>query len=146
MLRPTQSASRLLKGGASQNPKSCRVPVKVMVVGKGAHLFPPSINLGTEQYAGSLREYLKRVKEINKAQGNAWQDLGIIETSAGIGNLSQVDRKTEWGEVRMMHLILNKEGMIYILNAAALKEEFPRFYTDFFNAFQSLHFTESSSS
>ena len=123
---------------STQLPQS----VKLMVVGKGAHYFPPSINLGMEQYSGTLKDYLKRVKEINKAEGNVWKDLGSIQTPAGLGSLSQADRKTEWGEVRMLHLILSKEGVIYILNASALKEEFPRFYQDFFAAFQSLHFSD----
>src|SRR5687768_2437831 len=36
--------------------------VKIMVVGQGSHAFPPSINLGTEKYNGSLREYLNMIK------------------------------------------------------------------------------------
>ena len=116
--------------------------VKVMVIGKGAHEFPPSINLGTEIYKGTLKQYLKRIKEINASQGNEWKDLGMIRTPAGEGSLSQADSKTKWGEVRMMHVILNKDNTIYIMTAASLKEEFPKFYKDFFAAFRSLRFDE----
>jgi len=114
--------------------------VKAMVVGNGEHEYPPSINLATEEYSGTLKEYLKIIKSINQAQGTEWKDLGIIRTEAGSANLSQVDSKTEWGDVRMMHVILLKDGTVYILTATSLKEEFPKFYRDFFSSMSSLRF------
>lgn len=116
--------------------------VKTMVVGKAKanSEFPPSINLGTETYSGTLKQYLKRIKEINNSQGAEWKDLGMIRTEAGDASLSQVDTKTQWGNVRMMHVILLKEGTAYILTAASLKEEFPNFYKDIFNSLRSLRF------
>lgn len=120
--------------------KSLLPSVKIMVVGKGAREYPPSINLGTEIYSGTIKQYLKRIKDINASQGATWKDLGKIRTEAGMASLSQVDKKTEWGEVRMMHVILNKDGTIYILTASSLKEEFPKFYKDFFSALSSLRF------
>lgn len=115
--------------------------VKTLVIGKGGFEFPPSINLGMEVYPGTLKQYLKRVKEINDAQGHRWKDLGKIRTQAGDASLSQADKQTQWGEVKMMHVILQKNGIIYILTAAALKEEFPKFYKDFFNSFCSIRFS-----
>lgn len=120
-------------------PKS----VKVMVVGQGNNEYPPSINLGTENYSGSLKDYLKRVKEINDSQGHEWKDLGTINVKAGEASLSQVDSKNKWGNVRMMHVILKKDNTIYIMTAASLKDEFPKFYKDFFAAFRSLRFDEN---
>lgn len=114
--------------------------VKTMVIGKGASEFPPSINLGTENYTGTLKQYLKRIKEINQSQGAEWKDLGMIRTEAGDASLSQVDTKTQWGDVRMMHVILLKDGTVYILTAASLKDEFPSFYKDLFNSLRSLRF------
>lgn len=116
--------------------------VKTLVVGKGSFEFPPSINLGMEVYPGTLKQYLKRVKEINDAQGYIWKDLGKIRTQAGDASLSQVDTRTQWGEVKLMHVILQKDGIIYILTAAALKEEFPKFYKDFFNSMSSIRFSK----
>lgn len=118
-------------------PKS----VKLMVVGQGSYTFPPSINLGTEKFQGTLREYLGMIKEINNAQGAEWKDLGTIKTLAGNASLSQVDSKTEWGEVRMMHAVMVRDGSAYILTCAALKDEFPKFYKDFFSSMRSLNFT-----
>lgn len=114
--------------------------VKVMVVGKGNYEYPPSMSLGTEEYTGSLKQYLKRIKELNSSKGFEWKDLGTIRTEAGNASLSQVDKKTEWGDVRMMHVILSKNGTIYILTAASLKDEFPKFYKDIFNSLRSLRF------
>lgn len=113
--------------------------VSIMVVGKGLEDYPPSINLATEKYSGTIREYLKLVKGLNEAQGLDWKDLGTIRTKAGTGSLSQVDIKSKWGEERLMHVILKRNGTIYILTAAALKSEFPRFYSQFFDAFRSLN-------
>lgn len=114
--------------------------VKIMVVGQGNHTFPPSVNLGTEKYKGTLKEYLNMIKEINHSQGADWKDLGTIKTLAGNASLSQVDSKTEWGEVRMMHTIMVRDGNAYVLTCAALKDEFPTFYKDFFSAMRSLNF------
>lgn len=130
-------------GWHSAETKDLPKSVKTMLVGKGSHEFPPSMNLGTEEYKGTLKDYLKKVKDINAAAGHEWKDLGLIDTKAGKASLSQLDSKTKWGNVRMMHLILLKDGVIYIVTAAALKEEFPKFYKDFFASFRSLHFTAS---
>jgi hypothetical protein len=118
--------------------------VLATVVGEGAHEFPPSINLGTEKYEGTLKEYLKIIKSINKAQGDEWKDLGSIQTESGPASLSQLDMKSQWGEIRMMHVILLKKGTVYILTAAALKQEFPQFYKDFFKAMRSLKIEDNA--
>jgi len=112
--------------------------VKLMVVGAGSETFPPSINLTVEAYPGTLKEYLQCVAAINQSKGYDWKDLGIIRTAAGNASYSQVDRTSEWGDIRMMHVILQNDGMIYIMTAAALKNEFAVQYRSFFNAFKSL--------
>ncbi len=115
-------------------PKS----VKIMVVGSGKKEMPPSINLGTEQYAGTLKEYLKIIQAFNKSQGDTWRDLGTIETQAGPASLSQLDMKSQWGDLRMLHLIFIHEGTVYILTASALKEEFASFYPQFIKSLKSI--------
>ena len=112
--------------------------VRTMVVGKSSSSFPPSLNLSTEPYKGTLKQYLQIVKNMNAAQGYEWKDLGTIQTQAGTGSLSQVDTKTQWGTVRLMHVILVKNGNVYILTASALKEDFSANYKDFFTAMRSL--------
>lgn len=117
--------------------------VQVMVIGKGNGNFPPSINLATEKYPGTLKQYLKIVKSINDAKGSEWKDLGTIRTEAGDASLSQVDQKNQWGNVRMMHVMLIRNGTVYILTAAALKDEFPTYYKDFFNSLRSLRINKN---
>ena len=112
--------------------------VQMMAVGKGPSPFPPSLNLSSESYKGNLKQYLKTVKEMNASQGYVWKDLGTIQTQAGKGDLSQVDTQTTWGIVRLMHVILVKNGRVTILTASALKDEFSLFYQDFFASMRSL--------
>jgi hypothetical protein len=112
--------------------------VKVMVVGKAHSILPPSINLATEPYQGTLKQYLKTIKKMNEAKCHPWKDLGTIRTQAGTASLSQVDFPSKWGEMRMMHVILVRKGNVYILSASSLKNEFPLFYNAFFSSLRSL--------
>lgn len=121
------------------DPTTLTPHVRCMVVGKGTSSFPPSLNLSSEPYKGTLREFLKIVKNINTSKGDEWKDLGTIKTKAGLASLSQVDTPTPWGEKRLMHVIIVKEGQVYILTASALKSEFPSFYNAFFASMKSLN-------
>lgn len=113
--------------------------VKVMVVGKPKGTSaPPSMNLSSQPYPHSLKQYLKNIKEKNEAEGYEWKDLGTIQTLAGNASLSQVDTKTQWGTARFMHVILLKNKTIYILTASAPAEDFSFYYKDFFNSMKSL--------
>jgi hypothetical protein len=118
--------------------------VRVLVVGKGPSPFPPSMNLSLEPYKGTLKQYLKIIKNRTLAQGYEWKDLGTIRTEAGNASLSQVDTNTQWGVVRLMHVILLKNGTIYILTASALKDEFSLFYKDFFASMRSLRVVKNA--
>jgi hypothetical protein len=118
--------------------------VHLMIVGKGAHEFPPSITLASEPYQGSVKDYLKVVKKLSISKGNQWKDLGNIRTEAGNASLSQTDSQSQWGGVKMMHVILKKDDTMYILTAAALKEEFPTFYKEIFASLRSVKFSEKS--
>jgi hypothetical protein len=126
------------------DPKQLPPSVKVMVVGKGYGVYPPSINLATEKFSGNLKQYLKIVKNINDHSGAQWKDLGTIRTDAGDASLSQVDAKSKWGVERLMHVILIKDGIVYILTSAALKDEFPKYYKEFFAAMRSLRFNKDA--
>lgn len=132
-------------GWTMADGKSIQLPpkVKVMVIGKGSYALPPSMNLSLESYQGTLKQYLKIIKRMNDERGYIWKDLGIIKTQAGPASLSQVDTKSQWGDNRQMHAILLKNGMIYILTASAMKDEFSLFYQDFFKAMRSLRVTSN---
>src|SRR5262245_8666180 len=53
------------KGWRLADPEALPPHVRAMVVGKGLKEFPPSINLSAEEFRGTLKDYLKIVKEIN---------------------------------------------------------------------------------
>lgn len=125
-------------GWRAADTKALPKSVKMMVIGSGKHTFPPSINVGIEPYKGTLKQYLETIKSINSSQGASFQELGTLRTKAGLGSLSQVQAKTEWGNVRLMHVILKKDDFIIVATAAAKKEEFAELYNVFFNSLKSL--------
>lgn len=121
---------------ANQLPES----VKAMVVGQGKGSVPPSINLSLEHYAGTIETYLNTIDAINRSRGTPCQRLSTLDTPAGRGYLLQVIDETNWGAIQLIHLVLLDEGMIYLLTAAAPKEEFGQYYPLFFDAMKSLQF------
>ena len=101
--------------------------------------FCPSINLAIEETSASLSEYLKAIKAIHEQdRTNRWRALGKVRTAAGLAQLTEIDSTTEWGPVRILQIILLKEGKAYVLTAAALKDEMSSFYKEFQSAFRSL--------
>ena len=113
--------------------------IKAMYVGAGKENFPPSLTLAVEPYSGTLKEYLKIVKNMNIQEKTEWKDLGKIKTLAGNASLSQFDEKSNWGVTRTMTTILVDDGNAYILSATALKSEFSDFYKEIFEAMLSLN-------
>jgi len=126
-----------------QDSKKFPPHMQMMLVAKGSYKVPPSIYLCTEQYEGTLQDYLRIVKEINRSQGGEWKNLGMVPTSLGQASLSEATAVTQWGHMRMMHVILSHEGTIYILTGSALKEEFPKFYKIFYETLCSIQINKA---
>lgn len=131
------------EGWLVADPSKLPKTVRLMVIGKGRKEFPPSINLATEKYTGTLSEYLKIVKEINSSQGAEWKSLGTVDTESGTAHLSQLDVTNEWGKVRMIHILLLKDDVMHIMTGASLKEEFPKYRTTFLQAMRSIHVNQA---
>ena len=125
-------------GWKMADPKVLSKYVKIMVVGEMTGAFPPSINLAFDPFKGTMKGYLKMVKSYNESQGADWKDLGTITVKAGNASLSQVDTKTKWGVERQMQVIFLKDDTAWILTCSALKDEFSKYYKDFFEAIKSL--------
>ncbi len=126
-------------GWKAADSKDLSPHVKVLVVGpKLQNEMPPTMNLMIEPYNGTLKSYLKNVKRINDAHGDVWKDLGSLKTKAGEASLSQVEIRSKWGGEKLMHAILVKNGYAYVLTATATKNEFGRFYQQFYSALRSL--------
>ncbi len=93
--------------------------------------FCPSMNLSIEQVDLPLQKYVQQVKKLHeKDRTTRWRDLGTIKTRAGLGRLTEIDSKSKWGDVRMLQMILVKEGKAYILTTAAPKDDFATFYPE----------------
>ena len=101
--------------------------------------FCPSLNLVEEQISGNLNDYLNSVKAIHEQnRTNRWRKLGKVQTASGEADLTEIDTTTPFGPVRLLQLFLLKEQCVYIITAAALKKDIPRFYADFQKSFHSL--------
>ena len=121
------------------DPKNLPKSVLVMVVGKGVSDFPPNMNLGFENYEGSLKDYIRKIVKVQLDSTHAeWKDLGTIQTEAGDAQLLQIDNKTKWGVERQMMALIKSNQTIYMLTASALRDEFPKHYKEFFNSIRSL--------
>lgn len=131
------------KGWFLADPKAFDPVIKVAVVGKGSSEYPPMLFLMAEPFSGTLKDYLKIVKAKNDEKGDEWKDLGTIRTEAGEASLSQREAKTKWGTEKLMHVILLRNGTIYMLTGAALKNEFSNFYKEFFDSFRSLRINKN---
>ena len=111
--------------------KALSPKVVVGFVKKSKAGFCPSMNLSIEQVDLPLHKYIQEVKKLHeKDRTTRWRDLGSIKTESGLGRLTEIDSKSKWGDVRMLQMILVKEGKAYILTTAAPKEDFATFYPD----------------
>lgn len=100
--------------------------------------FHPSLNLAKEEVEIDLKGYLKAVKEIHLAQPDTtWRDLGKFSMKAGEGRLTEIQTGSTWGPVKILQAILVQEGTAFILTAAALRKDFPRFQKDIVAALHS---------
>ncbi|MBS0652996.1 MAG: hypothetical protein JSR39_05645 [Verrucomicrobia bacterium] len=130
------------KGWEIANPKFLAKSVQIAFLKKSGSGFCPSINLAVEKSNLSLPEYLNVIRQIHESdKRNRWRQLGKVHTLSGIGQLTEIDTSTEFGPVRMLQLILVKQGYTYVVTAAALKEEIAQHYQEFQSAFRSLQVT-----
>lgn len=127
------------QGWEIADPKSLSPRVKMAFFKNTKKGFCPSINLAIEETPVSLTEYLKAVRTIHEQdRSNCWRALGKVRTAAGLAQLTEIDASTEWGPIRILQLILLKDGSAYVITAAALKEEFSNYYKEIQSAFRTL--------
>jgi hypothetical protein len=110
--------------------------VKLLFIGKGQGTFAPSINLAMEETTLGLEEYVKLAKKYHESQSETiCRPLGDIETKMGKASVLQIQRLTEWGDIRFLQASWVKEGMAYVITATAAHDEFANLYPDFYQAF-----------
>lgn len=127
------------KGWEIADPKMLAPSVDICFLGKSSKGLAPTINLATEVVDVSLDAYIEEVRKIHSADPNCrWRDLGKFTARIGNGRLMELETPTEFGAARMVQLVVIKENVAYILTAAALKEEFSKYYKTFDAALRSL--------
>lgn len=131
------------EGWAYADPSIMNENLKILVAGKGKHVFPPTINLSQEIFEGTIKEYLEIAKRITSDRGGSWRRIGTVKTAAGKATLAQSEVRTECGDTKMLHAFLIHRGIIHIVTAAAAKDEFSNFYDTFFAAIKSLRINQS---
>lgn len=117
--------------------------VKIGFIGQGSGEFRPSINLATEDVDVSLAKYVQAVKELHLSNPTAkWRDLGKLQMGSGPGRLTELSNTTPWGEIKILQAFFVKDEKAYILTAAVLREDFPKFQKELLKSFQSLALVE----
>lgn len=137
-LEPSKTTFTPPAGWKFVDPASLSKYVRMMFVGQGASDFPPSMILGYDDFSGPAAKFLAFIKKKNQEKGFETKDLGKVKTPAGIVQLLQVDSVSKWGKERQMQAILSFDDRIWILTCSALKEEFSKFYKEFFDALKTL--------
>lgn len=112
--------------------------VLIGFLGKGSTEFRPSINLAVEEVDVSLKEYVKAVKEIHLENPKAkWRDLGKFPMKAGDGRLVEITNSSPWGEMKVFQAMIVKDAKAYILTAAVLKQDLPKYQATILDSFRS---------
>lgn len=112
--------------------------VQAVYIGNGNGTFTPSLNLATEKTQMQLNEYVALAKKYHLGQGETkCQDLGTLKTKSGEACILQIDRKTQWGQVRFIQASIIKDGIAYVLTGTCLSQEFSTLCPQFFQAIQS---------
>ncbi len=125
------------KGWLFADPSKYENGVKAVFIASNKKMFTPSLTL-TVEYVGnaSITEYTKALEKIY--QRDDFQELGTFRTSTGITHLFQIDRKNQWGAIRILQAITLYEGFALIQTGACLKKEFLDVHETYLKSFKSL--------
>ncbi|MCH9627059.1 MAG: hypothetical protein S4CHLAM2_06930 [Chlamydiales bacterium] len=104
-----------------------QLPQKVcrLYVGTGKSQFSPSINIACEETTMLSDEYLALAKSYHEGEGDTrCRPLGKVKTQAGQADLLQIDRSTQWGNVRFLQAVVVRDHTAYVITATCLQQEF----------------------
>lgn len=120
------------------DPEQLPQKVSVIYIGAGKTQFTPSINLASEETSLQPEEYLALAKSYHQGQGDTrCKQLGTVDTKAGKAQLLQIDRQTQWGDVRFIQAVLVRDKKAYVVTATCLQEEFSFLSPQIFKSIQS---------
>lgn len=120
------------------DPSQLPQKVKLIYIGNGKGQFSPSINLACEETTVPIEEYVTLAKSYHESSGDTrCSCLGTLDTRVGTAYLLQIDRPTQWGNVRFIQGVVIKAETAYVITATCLHEEFGSLAPQFFKAIQS---------
>ena len=130
------------KGWLFTDPSKYEEELKVVFIASNKNMVTPSLTLAVE-YVGnaSIVEYTKALEKIY--QRDDFQKLGVFKTSTGTAHLFQIDRKNQWGAIRILQAITLYEGFALIQTGACLKRKFLELHETYLKSFKSLRTTPS---
>ena len=119
-----------------------QLPQKVKVIfvgsGQGNNPFTPSVNLAAESTTLSLKEYVAQAKAYHEGRaGTRCTVVGTIQTNAGPAQMLQIDRASQWGDIRFLQAIYIQDAEAYVITATCLKSDFGNLSSQIFKAIQS---------
>ncbi len=122
------------------DPQQLPQKVKIIFVGSGQgnNPFTPSINLATEATTLSLNEYIAQAKAYHEGRaGTRCNLIGPIQTNVGPAQLLQIERASQWGDIRFLQAVYIQDSEAYVITATCLKSDFPTLSSQIFKAIQS---------
>lgn len=126
-----------------QDPSQLPQKVQVIYIGASAekNALNPSLNIAHEMTDSALSEYIALAKTYHEGYGNTrCALLGKMKTAAGEVELMQIDRPSQWGDVRFLQAMLIHNGEAFVITATCLKKEFGSLSSHLFRAIQSISF------
>lgn len=120
-----------------------QLPKKVLMIYVGSssvnNHFTPTINIAQEKTTLPIKEYIIQAKQYHEGLGNTrCQLLGQLKTPSGPVEILQIDRPTQWGDMRFIQAMLIEGSDAYVVTATCLKEEFGALSSQIFKSIQSL--------
>lgn len=121
--------------------------VKVIFIGTSTSKSPfsPSINVACEETTLTQERYVSDAKTYHEGQSQTKCTLvGKFETESGTATLLQIDRPSQWGEIRFIQAILVHSQDAYVVTATCLKQDFSALSSQLFKSIRSLNISRLS--
>lgn len=124
------------------DPEQLPQKVKLIFVGTGSGKgqFTPSINLACEETSLPLSEYMAQAKAYHEGQSNTkCTQMGQLKTGSGTAEILQIDRPSQWGDIRFIQAVLVENAKAYVVTATCLKRDFGQLSSNIFKTIRSLN-------
>ena len=120
----------------SQLPKK----VHCIYIGSAKSALRPTLNVAIEPTHETLSNYYAAAKTYHISEPDTTcQDMGVIKTKCGEAKILQIDRTSNWGNVRFIQASIIIDQVAYVITGTCLREDFSTCCTTFFDTIQSFN-------